>query len=102
MAESNYWIEHFVTYSSGRNSGVHQATKEYEIEVSDSTDFNPSPSTMNANKVGTPIQTEILFNRIQVRITTTMRMRKSVVIVYPKQMIPAAPPVVQTPHAADN
>ena len=29
-------------------------------------------------------------------------MRKSVVIVYPKQMIPAAPPVVQTPHAADN
>ena len=42
MAESNYWIEHFVTYSSGRNSGVHQATKEYEIEVSDSTDFNPS------------------------------------------------------------
>lgn len=42
MTDSNYWIEHFVSYSSGRNSGVHQATKEYEIEVSDSTDFNPS------------------------------------------------------------
>lgn len=38
MTDSNYWIEHFVSYSSGRNSGVHQATKEYEIEVSDSTD----------------------------------------------------------------
>lgn len=42
IAESNYWIEHFVSYSSGRNSGVHQATKEYEIEVSNSTDFNHS------------------------------------------------------------
>ena len=31
MTDSNYWIEHFVSYSSGRNSGVHQATKEYEI-----------------------------------------------------------------------
>lgn len=42
IAESNYWIEYFVSYSSGRNSGVHQATKEYEIEVSNSTDFNHS------------------------------------------------------------
>ena len=57
---------------------------------------NTIPSTMNANKVGTPIRTEILFNRIQVRITTTMRMRKSVVIVYPKQMIPAAKTAVRT------
>lgn len=41
MAESNYWIEHYVSYSSARNSGVHQVTKDYEIEVSDSVDFNP-------------------------------------------------------------
>ncbi len=34
MTDCNYWIEHYVSYSSGRNSGVHQATKEYEIEVS--------------------------------------------------------------------
>lgn len=42
MADSNYWIEHYVSYSSARNSGVHQVTKDYEIEVSDSVDFNPS------------------------------------------------------------
>ena len=41
MAESNYWIEHYVSYSSARNSGVHQVTKDYEIEVADSVDFNP-------------------------------------------------------------
>ena len=42
MTDSNYWIEHYVSYSSARNSGVHQVTKDYEIEVSDSVDFNPS------------------------------------------------------------
>ena len=42
MTDSNYWIEHYVSYSSARNFGVHQVTKDYEIEVSDSVDFNPS------------------------------------------------------------
>lgn len=42
MTNSNYWIEHYVSYSSARNYGVHQVTIDYEIEVSDSVDFNPS------------------------------------------------------------
>ena len=42
MTESNYWIENYVSYSSANSAGVHQASKEYEIEVSESVDFNPS------------------------------------------------------------
>lgn len=42
MTESNFWIENYVSYSSARSAGVHQANKEFEIEVSDSVDFNPS------------------------------------------------------------
>ena len=41
MIDSNYWIENFVSYSSPRSGSVHQANKEFEIEVSDSVDFNP-------------------------------------------------------------
>ena len=39
MTESNYWVENYV---SSRNAGVHQARKDFEIEVSESVDFNPS------------------------------------------------------------
>lgn len=39
MIESNYWVENYV---SSRNAGVHQASKNFEIEVSESVDFNPS------------------------------------------------------------
>ena len=42
MTDSNYLIEHYVSCSSARNSGVHQVTKDYEIEVSDSVDITPS------------------------------------------------------------
>ena len=57
---------------------------------------------MKARRVGMPILVDTLLSQMHSSITMPMRMRKSVVIVYPKQMIPAAPPVVQTPHAADN
>ena len=63
---------------------------------------NTIPSTMKANRVGTPIRAEILSSQMQVRITTTMRMRKRLVIFYPKQMIPAARLVAPTLPAADN
>lgn len=56
MAESNYWIEHYVSYSSARNSGVHQVTKDYEIEVSDSVDFNPMIDVYVARNVKLSIQ----------------------------------------------
>jgi hypothetical protein len=42
MTESNYWVENYVSYLSSRNAGVHQASKDFEIEVSESVDFNPS------------------------------------------------------------
>ena len=42
MTESNYWVENYVSYLSSRNVGVHQASKDFEIEVSESVDFNPS------------------------------------------------------------
>lgn len=35
---------------------------------------------MNANRVGTPIQDEILFSQMQFSITVTMSMRKRLVI----------------------
>lgn len=42
MTESNYWVENYVSYLSYRNAGVHQASKDFELEVSESVDFNPS------------------------------------------------------------
>lgn len=42
MTESNYWVENYVSYLSSRNAGVHQASKDFELEVSESVDFNPS------------------------------------------------------------
>lgn len=39
MTESDYWVENYV---SSRNAGVHQASKNFEIEVSESVDFNSS------------------------------------------------------------
>ena len=42
MTESNYWVENNVSYLSSRNAGVHQASKDFELEVSESVDFSPS------------------------------------------------------------
>jgi len=42
MTERNYWVENYVSYLSYRNAGVHQASKDFKIEVSESVDFNPS------------------------------------------------------------
>lgn len=42
MTGSNYWVENYVSYLSSRNAGVHQSSKDFKIEVSESVDFNPS------------------------------------------------------------
>ena len=44
---------------------------------------------MKARRVGLPILVDTLLSQMHSSITMPMRMRKSVVIVYPKQMIPA-------------
>lgn len=42
MTKSNYWIERPVSNSSNGHAGVHQASKDFIIIVSDSADFSPS------------------------------------------------------------
>lgn len=42
MTDSNYWVENYVSYTSVNDSSVHLASKQFEIVVSDSVDFNPS------------------------------------------------------------
>lgn len=67
MTESNFWIENYVSYSSARSAGVHQANKEFEIEVSDSVDFNPSieVSVTRSQKISIQVPKSSKYHKVK-------------------------------------